>query len=221
MSIDSRITRLLPALNARERAVLALRARNAGHVEPVPRGSIPAEQRHDFNRYMGLAFVAGCQFQALIQFAKGHIENLDFNLDRIELLERAASMLEEDQPEDVVARPVRPWRQRVRQPESITVPEFLRSLAAEIREDAYKELSFRWQELRAAELVTAEIAKTFDGEDPLQPEGRVWLEAAKVLAQQHLARLGRKKLPEPNVAHLAHTQGLVDNGLAALGLVEE
>ena len=44
------------------------------------------ELTHDFNRYMRLAFVAGCQIQALIQFAKGHIENLEFNLDRIDAM---------------------------------------------------------------------------------------------------------------------------------------
>ena len=221
MSIDSRLARLLPALNARERAVLALRARNAGETEPVPRGSIPDHLRHDFNRYMGLAFVTGCQFSTIVHVLQSQIENLSFNLDRIDLLQRAATMLEEDDPESVAARPVRPWRRRVRQSDSVTVPEFLRSLAAEIREDAFNELSFRWQELRAVELVTAEIAETFDGEDPLQPKVRQWLEETKERAKEHLARLGRKRLLEPGEAHLEHTHKLVNNGFAALGLTEE
>jgi hypothetical protein len=221
MSIDSRLSKLLPALNARERAVLALRARNAGETEPVPRGSIPADLRHDFNRYMGLAFVAGSQFGTLVHVLQSQIDNLSVDLDRFDLLERAATMLEEDDPESVAARPVRPWRQQRRSKESVTVPEFLRSLAAELREEAFNVLSFRWQELRAVELVTAEIAVTFDGEDPLQPEVRQWLDATKLTAREHLARLGRKRLPEPSEEHLQHTHKLVDNGFAAMGLTEE
>src|SRR5215207_4947917 len=112
MRADSRLTRLMPTLTARERAVLVLRAQRLGQNVEEPRRSMPPEQRREYNRYMALAFVAGCQLRTLIYVLKNQIEALEFDLDRIDLLERAATMLEEDQPEDVTARPVRPWRQR-------------------------------------------------------------------------------------------------------------
>jgi hypothetical protein len=65
-----RLSKLMPSLSAKERAVLALRALNAGQDAPDVRRSMPAEQRHEYNRYMALAFVAGCQMGALVHVIK-------------------------------------------------------------------------------------------------------------------------------------------------------
>jgi hypothetical protein len=220
-ALDARLSKLLPALSARERAVLALRAQNAGQDAAAIRRSMPAEQRHEYNRYMGLVFVAGCQMGALVYVIKNQVENLSFDLDRIDQLERAATVLEEDDPESVAAHPVRPWRQRQRQSEHLTVPEFLRSLALELKEDAFKELSVRWRELRAVEIVLDEIAEQFDGEDALHPDARGWLTNSRSAALRVTERLGRKRLPEPGEDYLSRTRALIDQGFAALGLVEE
>jgi len=59
--LDGRLSKLMPSLSAKERAVLALRAQNAGQDATDVRRSMPAEQRHEYNRFMALAFVAGCQ----------------------------------------------------------------------------------------------------------------------------------------------------------------
>jgi hypothetical protein len=101
------------------------------------------------------------------------------------------------------------------------LPEFLRSLASEVREDAFKELSFRWRELRAVEIVAAEISETFDGEDPLPADVRQRLDACKRRAQGYLEQLEKKRLPEPSEDFLARAQALIDEGFAALGLAEE
>jgi hypothetical protein len=185
------------------------------------RRAVPPEQRRESNRFMALAFVAGCQMGSLVFVIKNQVENLEFDLDRIDLLERAANMLEEDDPESVSARPVRPWRQSVRRPENVTVPEFLRSLAAEVREDAFKELCVRWQELRAVEIVLDEIAETFDGEDAMPPDARAWLISCRATALAYQPRLGKKRLPEPTEDFLQRAQALVDQGFEALGMVEE
>jgi hypothetical protein len=197
-----------------------MRASHAGQ-DPGEARRVPQEQRHEYNHYMGLIFVAGCQMGALLHVIKSQVDNLEFDVDRIDLLEAAATQLEEDDPESVSARPVRPWRQRRRSKELITVPEFLRCLAAELREDAYKELSVRWQELRAVEVVLGEIAEQFDGEDALNPDMRGWLTECRTTAQTYGQRLGRKRLPEPGDDYIARTQALVDQGVAALGLTEE
>jgi hypothetical protein len=221
MGIDSSLSKLMPTLSARERAVLALRAQRTGEDPVAVRASMPPEQRHEYNRFMALAFVAGCQMGALVHVIKNQVENLEFDLDRIDLLERAATMLEEDDPESVAARPVRNWRQHTRRKQQVTVPDFLRSLAAELREDAYKELCVRWQELRAVEIVCEDIRQSSDGEDAMHPDVRDWLDACRKMAMDYIERLGKKRLPEPSDDYLQRTRGLVDQGFAALGLTEE
>jgi len=55
VSIDGRLDKLTPALTARERAVLILRASKEGVSEdPQVRSKMPAEQAPEFNRYIGL-----------------------------------------------------------------------------------------------------------------------------------------------------------------------
>ena len=55
MSIDGRLDKLTPALTAKERAILILRASKEGVPEdPQVRSKMPAEQALEFNRYIGL-----------------------------------------------------------------------------------------------------------------------------------------------------------------------
>src|SRR5450631_3484830 len=109
MATSSRLTRLLPALSVHERAVLYLKAQNAGEDTTELTRSMPPDQRHQFNRYLGLSFVAVCQFGSLVHVIVSQIEDLRFDIERFDLLGRAATMLEEDYPEDIANAPVRPW----------------------------------------------------------------------------------------------------------------
>ena len=55
MSIDARLDKLAPALTAKERAILILRAWKEGVPEdPLIRSKMPAEQGLEFNHYIGL-----------------------------------------------------------------------------------------------------------------------------------------------------------------------
>ena len=55
MSIDGRLDKLTPALTAKERAILVLRASKEGVPEdPQVRSKMPAEQALEFNHYIGL-----------------------------------------------------------------------------------------------------------------------------------------------------------------------
>ena len=55
VSIDGRLDKLTPALTAKERAILVLRACKEGVSEdPQVRSKMPAEQAPEFNRYIGL-----------------------------------------------------------------------------------------------------------------------------------------------------------------------
>jgi hypothetical protein len=63
VSIDSRLSRLSPALSALERAILILNAWKEGKEEdPSWRRYMPADQTQAFNRYIGLMNVANRQF---------------------------------------------------------------------------------------------------------------------------------------------------------------
>lgn len=220
MSLDARISKLLPGLSVKERAVLVIRAQNAGEPTTELTRAMPQEQRHQFNKFMGLAFVAGCQFGCLVNVIANQVEDLRFDLERISLLDQAAGILEEDDPESIAAHPVRAWRKQKR----VGVPVFLRGLAVEMREDAYKELTLRHQELCAVDAVTAEMGENFDGEDLLHPEVRAKLVSCAAVVDELNLSLGdgkRRKLPPPDDGHLGRTRELVEHGFSALGLVEE
>jgi len=221
VSLDARISKLLPALSARERAILVLKAENAGQELDDLRRPVPAEQRREYNTHMALLFVGRWQLDVFAQVLVSQVESIAFDLERMELLDRAAAMLEEDHPEYVAVERVRPWRKQTRGG-TVTVPLFLRSLAEEVREDAFKEVCVRWQELKAMEIVAEEIAQHFDGEEPLPAETRTRLESCKETLTRLNAGLFNKprRLPEPTPQLLEEVRGLVDRGLAALGLVE-
>ncbi len=185
---------------------------------------MPREQRHQFNRYMGLAFVAGCQFASLLHVIHSQIEDLRFDIDRFGLLEQAATLLEEDHPESASTDAVRPWSKLRRSKRQVSVPTFLRRLAADVRRECSNELALRWQELRALEIVTAEVAESFDGEDPLHPEVRDRLRQCLASVHEINAQLGRGKpqaLPEPDDGHLGRTRALIDDAFRVFGFVEE
>jgi hypothetical protein len=71
VSIDSRLSRLAPALSARERAILVLNAWKEGKEDdPSWRRTMPQNQAHEFNRYIGLMNVANRQIAIVIRMLK-------------------------------------------------------------------------------------------------------------------------------------------------------
>src|SRR5688572_9075800 len=112
MSAGTRLSKLMPALTAKERALLVLRALKADEDPTEFQRSIPPEQRRDYNRYAGLAFVTQCQLGALVHVIKNQIDSLEFALQRIALLDEAAARLERDGPSAVATEPVRTVRRR-------------------------------------------------------------------------------------------------------------
>ena len=52
MRVDGRLSRLMPTLSARERAILVLQAQRLAPDVEEPRRSMPAEQRREYNRFM-------------------------------------------------------------------------------------------------------------------------------------------------------------------------
>ena len=77
------------------------------------------------------------------------------------------------------------------------------------------EMQQRWRELRAVEIVAAELALEFDGEDPLRPIHRADLDEAKTILQGMQEPLGlclggTIMLPEPDEDSVEETRSLLE-----------
>ena len=168
MSYLSRIASLTSLLSAQERAVLLLRATNTG-TEPDPDvlGSMPPEQRKELHHYLALAYVANGALSISINVIAAQTEDLTCDRDQVRMLEDAAGLLERDLSLQKVEK-VRGWRKKT----EVTVPEFLRGLAGDLRDSIRERVAGRWQELRAVELEWEEIKAEFGGEDIVHPDLR-------------------------------------------------
>ena len=94
-TIATRLRRLTPALSAKERAVLVLRALNAGQ-EPDPQLHVidDAVQGQIFNRHLGLIYVANIELDAIYQSLWYQVTRLEENTT-LELLREAAALVQE------------------------------------------------------------------------------------------------------------------------------
>jgi hypothetical protein len=217
MSTSSRLTRLLPSLTPQQRAVLVLRARNA-NTEPAPellRDSQAADRRA-FNRYMALVYVANADLGALCYVIALQVEGSEFGRNQVSLLNAAAALAEQAEGLTRPAPASRHWRRK----KTVGTGEFLRGVAAELRYEALQEVSLRWRELRALEIVWAEVAAEFDGEDPVHPELRQKAAETEVKLRELARELHLRHLPEPEEALVAMTRELLDHAFAYLNLVE-
>ena len=78
MSIDTRLARLSPSLNAQERAVLILEAWKADRPEdPSWRRSMPSDQYPAFNRYIDLMNQANAILPRLIQVLASQVDTIE------------------------------------------------------------------------------------------------------------------------------------------------
>jgi hypothetical protein len=143
---------------------------------------------------------------ALCHTASGFTQSLESSADQVRLLEQAAGVLEEQEGIERAKRP-RDWRSV----SEMSVPEFLRSLALDLRQDLLTVVGQRWSELAALEQVWGELAEEFAGEDPLSPEVRTMAEETRqrllALAQEFG---GKRRLTGPTEDHLAEVRRQVD-----------
>jgi hypothetical protein len=97
------------------------------------------------------------------------------------------------------------------------VPEFLRSLAEELRRDLLDAVELHWKEIRALEAAWTELSAEFDGEDPVHPTLRDQA-AQTAAALRSLATEfgGKRRLVEPDETTLGHMRGLVDGAFERL-----
>ncbi len=80
-SIDARLTKLMPALSARERAVLILGSfKNKTLEDPKWRNTMPPDQSAELSRLIGLINACGVQLAHLITFLEGEVEKLELRI---------------------------------------------------------------------------------------------------------------------------------------------
>ena len=78
MSIDARLNKLMPALTAKERAILILRSWKEGSDEdPLWRSTMPRDQSREFNRLISLMNVCNINVGFLIIFLDEQVQKLD------------------------------------------------------------------------------------------------------------------------------------------------
>ena len=218
MTLDTRLARLRSRLTPRQRAALALRAQRAGEVlDPSIREGLPEADRREFNRYMGLFYIANYELDAIVRVVACRLAGYEHDARLADLLVEAASLLDEQLGLTPPKRPVKDWRRK----KSVTPPDFLRGLAAQLRSETLDEVVGRWQELRAVEAVLAEIAADFDGEEVLVPEQREQADDAAARLEALARELGFKgAVPEPGDELVQLARGSLERGLAHLRLVE-
>jgi len=213
MTVQNRLQKVTQGLSALQRITLILRTQREGR-EPDPelsRISDP-QQSKAFNRYAALVYVINRELGALCYTGSALSEFLEFSAKEVRLLDGAAGLLEADLGVERVKHP-RDWRKH-----NMEVPEFLRRLAFELREDLLNGVAQRWRELAALEQVWAELAEEFGGEDPLNPEIRTMAEETRQRLQA-LAREfgGKRRLTGPEEDYLAEVRGRVDEAFEQLG----
>lgn len=182
---EHRLDRLYPALTARERGILVLRAWKEGREEdPQIRRTMPQEQIEEFNHHINLLTYVNRELTAYAVLVRQLIAGLRLRFAWLLSL----GLLGEISPDT----------------------EWLAETLIETLRDG---LQGRWQELRAAEKVVEEATARFGGEDAagsllrqLVEESRAKLEELRREAEPHIGSLD---LPEPTEEFLADVRGIV------------
>jgi choline dehydrogenase-like flavoprotein len=149
---------------------------------------------------------------ALCHTASGFTQSLEYSAGQVRLLDQAAGILESDLGIEPVKRP-RDWREH-----NMEVPEFLRRLALELREDLLTAVAQRWRELGALETVWGELAEEFGGEDPVSPELRSLADGTKQRLRAMAEEFGgRRRMTGPDEDALSEVRNHIEAAFQQLG----
>ena len=216
-SLRARLGKLAPSLSAKERFLLVLRAHNADEQEdPEVRRTMPPGQRKEFNRYAHLVYAANAQLWPVLVVLTSHLEGMEYALERFGLLGKAAAQLEEAYAAQLAKDAA---------DSGYTVPMFLRELQRELETSIRREVSLRWRELRALEIVWAEVDAECDGEMATEQQVRNLAEKTKarlkVVAGQLAPKGSKPRLPEPAPEFVDQVRAVLKSAYTQHGWVEE
>ena len=223
MSLDARLSRVMPALNAKERAILVLRSlKDRTPEDPAWRSTMQREQTSEFNRLIGLMNACNIFLPLYITMVEQRTEQLYLRrlwLDTTTALGLQAWRLAELLPAGKRKRAEKvrgdywpvvelPWHPEDDPSSWLNVCD--RGEAA-LRSGVVSQ----WQMLRAVDVVLDEVATEFEGEDPLRPVMRGIVEATRrKLKDLHevLNAAEPLKLEEPDEETLALARTYFENG---------
>jgi hypothetical protein len=223
VSIDARLNRLMPALTARERALLVLRSLKDKKPQNAEwRRTMPRDQALEFNRYIVLMNACNVYLPLYISMVEQHTEQLYLRFywwhtvyqfgktawDLAELVPVKKRALAARSVEACFPAVELPWDEKGHPYSWITV-------ADEMFNGLRERLVSLWQELRSIDLVLDEVAEEFDGEDPLRPIMRGVVEKTRRdLTNLHevLSVEEPLELPEPDEEEMALARIYFENG---------
>ena len=216
-TLRSRLGKLTPALSARQRFLLMLRARNTGAPDPDVKRTMPHEQYEEFRVYARLWLVANGPLAAVLGVVEVNVHYLEQALGRLSELDQAAALLVRDLGEEL-PKEVRAWRSR----KHVTVPQFLQGLAGDLRAELREDLSGCWAFLRGVERLWAELAAEFDGEEVVDAKPRATAAALRerVLRLADALPRGRTLLREPSAEQLQQLRDELRQWYTYLGWTE-
>jgi hypothetical protein len=236
MTAPRDLERLYPALSAKERVLLILRAWKAGEDhDPQIRYTIPTKQTYEYNRLIALVRGASGDLSHYIVLVAQLVEQLSLrwcwlaslHLGALNACQLAESALAATHGKEKAAlrRALKPTMTRFavslygdpRWGKADGRQRMTGDVVAEGLVEGIREMwPQRWRELRASEIIVAEIAEEFDGEDPLHIEVRELLEKcrADLLDLQDLLEryTGKLAQEEPEEALLVRLREIVRNG---------
>jgi hypothetical protein len=183
VSIDTRLRKVIPALSAKERGLPVLGCLKDGTPEdPLWRKTMPASQVREFNQFIDLMNVANIQLAAQIAVLEQAAETIEMRecwlipvvLWQAHLAEIHRAVPEKARDQKRLARVVEAlsWRPLDAFREAKNGPSRLEWLREALAETLARQVIGYWRQVRACEIVLAEIAAWFDGEDPLKPVSR-------------------------------------------------
>lgn len=216
-TVATRLQKLTQELSPLQRAVLVLKEmREERDVDPVLLRIDDEPQRRAFNRYMMLLYVLNRELASVCRVVEDRTEQLETTLGYSETFNEAAQLIEVSEGW-APAKATRAWRTKPK----VTVPEFLRGLALELKDEAIEGVVFRWQELQALETVWAELSQDFQGEDAVLPQLRAQAADTAARLRTVAKHLGvTRRLVDGDDALLDQYRAYVNEGFQQLGLAE-
>ena len=193
MSAEQRLSRLYPALTARERGLLVLRAYKADE-KPDPRiyHTCPSAQGAAFNRYIALLNAVNVELATVVLILRTQIDKtalkyswlmtaVIWGMETHAMGRHVLAATKDRKLRKDVRRLMARAPSDVRVPLDLTVPlaepetfekgfgdETVKALLFGIHQDVRQ----HWAELRAIEIAVQEVAEEFGGEDPLKADTR-------------------------------------------------
>ena len=224
MSLDARLNKVMPVLSARERGILVLKSlKDKTPENPSLRRTMPPEQMSEFNRLIVLMNACNIYLPLFITMVEQQAEQMEVRVSWMLTLSQFGTALwqlgalvppsKRKQAERAMAGfwpfVELPWDGEQHDHSWLDIAE---SMEKTIREC----VAHLWDDLVAIDAVLAEVAVSFNGEDPMRPVMRGVLEKARSkLSVMHEVFSGKEaiEVTVPTEEALELAQTYFDKGL--------